>query len=70
MQLRFIEKTGYSDCYINNDYVCTFDSINISPSKLKNISIEEINIIFEQLKQIGDGMICFNYANAKKYNLK
>ena len=39
-------------------------------ANLKNISIEEINIIFEQLKQIGDGMICFNYANAKKYNLK
>ena len=35
MQLKFIEKNGYSDCYINNDYVCTFDSINISPSKLK-----------------------------------
>ena len=70
MQLRFIEKNGYSDCYINKDYVCTFDSINISPSKLKNISIEEINTIFEFLRKVGDGMICFNFENAKKYNLK
>ena len=65
MQLKFIEKNGYSDCYINNDYACTFDSINILPNKFNNISIEEINAIFNQLRQIGDGMICFNYANAK-----
>lgn len=70
MELKFIEKNGYSDCYINKDYVCTFDSINILPNKFNNISIEEINAIFNQLRQIGDGMICFNYANAKKYNLK